>query len=231
MAVLRAEADAIAAQAALGHARLGRLGAESLSAADGTIENVLLHGEMGPLSCGLVGTGFAVVQAIQAVQATHAVPPSDRPVHVWVTDGGRSLDGARLSAMQLAQLDTPHTVVADAAVGWLFDNRRLDAVLLRGDWVCANGDTGAPIGSLGVARLAAAAGVPVSVCATGSAFDLASVDGAAVPMEMRPPDPSVGNRPASTSRLDPAVDVVPCGLIANFMTANGVLRPPFGELG
>lgn len=204
-AALRAEADALASEAAAGHARLGSLGAEALPGMAGRPINLLMHGDMGPLSCGLVGTGTAVVQSLVV---------AGRDVHVWLTEARPSMEGSRLSALQLAQSDVSHTVVPDSAVGWLLDRGIVDAVLLRADRVSATWDMAALIGSLNVARLASAAGVPVHACAPASAIDPATQDAAdlsaALPVPM-----------AAGGRLEPAADVVPASLITSFFTETG----------
>jgi methylthioribose-1-phosphate isomerase len=169
--------------------------------------NILLHGDMGPLSCGLVGTGFAVVQSLVAAGTA---------VHVYVTEGGRRSDGARLSAPQLAQLDIPHTVVADAAVAWLLDSRPVDFALIRADTVFANGDCAGPLGSANVARLCAGAGVPAYACATSASIEPHAEDASGVALEV-----------AERGRIEPLTDVAPAALLAGLVSERGVLRPPF----
>lgn len=211
-AALSDEADAITSEAAAAHARLGQLGAAALPVRAGRPLNLLLHADMGPLSCGLVGTGMAVVQALVA---------TGREVHVWLTEARPSMEGSRLSALQMAQSDVPYTVVADSAVAWLLERGIVDAVLLRADRVSGRGDTSALIGSLGVARLAAAAGVPVHACAPESAIDSSTQNAADLAAGLPVPVPAAG-------RLEPTVDIVPAAVIASFFTETGV-APAIGE--
>ena len=124
------------------------------------------------------------------------------------------MEGARSGAWQLTASDIPHTIVADTAVAWVLSARRVHAALLRADWVCANGDIAAPVGSLAVARLAGDANVPVFACAPQSILDPLCDSGAAIPTELRAPvEGRVG------PRLDPAADVVPAALITQLVTA------------
>jgi methylthioribose-1-phosphate isomerase len=204
---LRGEAETIALDAALDHGRLGQVGAELLADA----EALLLHGDGGPMSGGLVGTSFAVLAALTA---------AERRVHVWLTEAAPTMEGARTGAWQLAANDVPHTIVADTAVSWLLGARRIDAAILRADWLCSNGDIAAPVGSLNVARLASTAGVPVYACVAQSVIDPNCTDGKTIPTELRAP---VEGRPGP--RLDPAADVVPADLVTGLITASGV-RPP-----
>ena len=198
---LRAEAEAIATEATLDHGRLGQLGADLLADA----KAVLVHGDGGPMSGGLVGTTFAVINALSS---------TGQPIHVWLTEAAPTMEGSRIGAWQLAANDVPHTIVADTAVAWLLDARDIDAVLLRADWLCLNGDIAAPIGSLAVATLAMAGGVPVLACAPKSVVDPTCPDGKSIPTELRAP---VEGRPGP--RLDPAADVVPAALISHLVTA------------
>jgi len=203
---LRADADAIASEATEAQAAIGRIGARAIPPPPEGPINLLIHGDMGPLACGMVGMGTALVQALR---------DAGREVHAWLTDAAPSHEGGRLSAFQMRQLGFPHTVVPDSAVAWLLDNQRIDAVLLRGDRVCANGDAGVLIGGLGAARLAADAGVPIHVLAPLCSIDPAARDG----KEIR----------GLTSLVPGAVhDVIPADLITSFFTESGILPPPYG---
>ena len=66
------------------------------------------------------------------------------------------MDGVRLASWELRQADIDHKVIPDTAVAWLFEREPIDVVLVDADWVAANGDTGAVIGSRAVALQAAA---------------------------------------------------------------------------
>jgi methylthioribose-1-phosphate isomerase len=203
-AALRAEAEAIATEAALDHGRLGQAGAKQIESLVDALDSpaqavdLLVHGDGGAMSGGLVGTTFAVLSALLA---------DERRIHVWLTEAAPTMEGARTGAWQLAANDVPHTIVADTAVGWVLNSRRVHAVLLRADWVCGNGDIAAPVGSLAVARLAVDAAVPVYACAPQSVIDSSCDSGAVIPTELRA---RVEGR--AGPRLDPAADVVPADL-------------------
>ncbi len=222
---LRTVADELAAEAAAAHAAIGRAGAALIDdpgaghsgrAGDGNdgVLHLLVHGDMGPLSCGLVGMGTALLLALI---------DAGRRVHVWLPQGAPDNEGARIGDLQLTQLDVPHTNIPDAAVGWLLANRHIAAVLLRGDVVCANGDVGTVVGSLGIARLAATASVPVYVLAPRSAIDPAAADGSALRVDLRSAseqlaaggtDDMPSGRPVVFgARLTPHSDVVPADLV------------------
>jgi methylthioribose-1-phosphate isomerase len=227
-AAVRAQADSIASEAQLAHAALGRSGAASIAAAvdsepereTGRPINLLMHGDMGPLTCGMVGTGTQVLQSLVGL---------GRAVHVWLTEAAPSQEGSRIAALQLTQADIPHTVIADSAVAWLLDSRPLDGALLRGDTIAQGTDTLALIGSLNVARLAFSAGIPVYVVAPASAFDAAGSDLAGLMPQLRSPAEALAvsvasgqSRPAVFgARLNPTSDIVPSGLVTTYLTDTG----------
>lgn len=159
---MQSEADSIASAAAVAHGEIGRIGAEAIAGTSDGPLNLLVHGDMGPLSCGMVGMGTTLIQAIR---------DRGRDVHVWVTEAAPSREGGRVAAFQLRQLDVPFTVIPDAAVGWLLGQRHVDALLLRGDRVAENGECGVLVGGLPAALVAERGRVPVLVLAPRSAFD------------------------------------------------------------
>ena len=169
----------------------------------------------------MVGTGTHILQSLMGL---------DRKVHVWLTEVAPGMEGARISALQLTQIDVPHTVIADTAVGWLLSSRRLDGALLRGDTITTNAETVTVIGSLNVAQLAAAAGVAVYVVAPSSAFDDQASHGRDLTADLRSPAEALAGAVDSDSharpavfgvRLTPTTDVVPGELVTAFLTDTG----------
>ncbi|HTC85684.1 MAG TPA: S-methyl-5-thioribose-1-phosphate isomerase [Candidatus Acidoferrum sp.] len=218
------EAEAIIAEGAADHERLATLGLAELPVPDGRPLELLTHCNTGPLACGQFGTALGVVQA-----AVHA----GREVHVWVDETRPYLQGARLTAWELTQAGVPHTLIADAAAGHVLATRTLDAVLVGGDRICANGDTANKIGTYPLAVLAQRHGVPFYVCAPISSIDLRTADGSAVMIEVRASDEVTSVRgtviaPRSTPAHNPAFDITPAELITGIVTEEGVLRAPFG---
>jgi len=159
---LQSEADSIASANASANAEIGEIGAAAVLVLSDEPLNLLVHGDMGPLSCGMVGMGTALIQNLR---------DAGREVHVWLPEGGPDQEGRRVTAFTLRQLDVPFSVVPDAALGWVFDGRHIDALVLRGDRVAANGDCVGPVGGLPAAVVAASAGVPAYVLAPLNARD------------------------------------------------------------
>ncbi len=223
-AAMRAEADRIVFEATDDHGRLAEHGRAILPATDDRELRLLTHCNTGPLACGQFGTALGVIQAVH-----HA----ERPVHVWVDETRPYLQGARLTAWELAQAGVAHTLIADGAAGSLLAAGKVDAVLVGADRVAANGDTANKIGTYPLAVLAARHGVPFYVCVPTSSIDLATPDGASIPIEERPAREVTevrGTRiaPAGTTAWNPAFDVTPAELITAIVTEEGVHRPPFG---
>ena len=152
----------IVREAAEDHERLATLALAELPTPEDRPLQVLTHCNTGPLACGQFGTALGVVQV-----AVH----QGRQVHVFVDETRPYLQGARLTAWELAQAGVGHTLIADAAAGWVFTKYAVDAVLVGADRIAANGDTANKIGTYPLAVLARRHGIPFYVCAP-----LASVD-------------------------------------------------------
>ncbi len=223
-AAMRAEADAICAEATRDHGLLAEHGLALLPRPLDRPVRVLTHCNTGPLACGQFGTALGVVQA-----AVHA----GREIHVHVDETRPYLQGARLTAWELEQAGVPYTLAPDAAAGSMLASGRIDAVLVGADRIAANGDTANKIGTYPLAVLAAHHGVPFYVCAPLNSVDLATPDGSGITIEERAASEVLdfaGTRiaPPGATAWNPAFDVTPADLISAIVTEAGALRPPFG---
>ena len=222
-AALWEEAMAIVAEATEAHGRIADAGLALLSWPEGRPLQVLTHGTSGPLASGQFGTALGIVQA-----AHHA----ERSIHVWVDESRPDLAGARLTAWELGQGGVEHTLIVDGAAASLLADGRVDVVLVGADRIAANGDTASDVGTYPLAVLAARHRVPFHVVAPLSTVDLATPDGAAIPIEGRSGEEVAAVRGARTAPLgthvfNPASDVTPADLVTAFVTDGGVLRPPY----
>lgn len=208
------EADAIATEATAAFAEIGRRWSGLLLGAQITL---LVHGDSGPLACGMVGMLTAGLQAILE---------RGSQVHVWVTVGAPSTEGSRLTALELTQFDIPHTVIPDSAVGWLLTSRHLDAVILRGDTIANNGDATALLGARQVAQIAGDANVPVHVLAPTVSWNRKMHDVTDLVLDVRSAA-ELGS--ANRARLNPAFDVVPAQRVSTYISEDTVVNPPFKE--
>jgi len=145
--------------------------------------------------------------------------------HVFVDETRPLLQGARLTAWELEAAEIPHTVVADAAAGYLLATGEVDCVLVGADRIAANGDTANKIGTYPLAVLARRHDVPFYVVAPTSTIDLETPSGAEIPIEERDPREVSLRFPAR----NPAFDVTPAELITAIVTELGVHRAPYAE--
>ncbi len=225
---LRVDADRLTAEAEADHAAIARTLERILPRPEGRPLEVLVHGDPGALTHGMLGplTG-ALLARVQA----------GGTVHVWVTETRPGMEGARLTSWELATADIEHTLVADPAVGALLEREPIDAVVLGVDWIAADGSASAIVGSRVVAAMAAApAGgrgpVPVLACAPITTYDPATADAASLPREDRQPRDlrlhTTGTRLDRAKGWNPGLDVIPAVWIDRFVTEEAVITPTDG---
>jgi methylthioribose-1-phosphate isomerase len=133
------------------------------------------------------------------------------------------LQGSRLTAWELEGLGIPHAVIADSAAASMMAAGEVDCVVTGADRIAANGDTANKIGTYSLAVVAAHHEIPLYVVAPSSTVDLATDDGAGIPIEER-------DAAEITSRFaarNPAFDVTPAALIGAIVTEDGVHRAPY----
>ena len=217
-AALVAEAEAILAEDVAACRALGRAGAALVP--DGA--RILTHCNAGALATGGYGTALGVVRAaVDAGKRVSVLADETRPF----------LQGARLTAWELARDGIDVAVVTDGMPAHLMRRGEVDLVIVGADRVAANGDVANKIGTYGLALLAKAHGLPFYVAAPCSTVDLATPDGAAIPIEERGRD-EVAKVGATTLVPDgvpvrhPAFDVTPAALVTALVTERGVLRSP-----
>ncbi len=158
-----------------------------------------------------------------------AAQEQGKDVRVFADETRPLLQGARLTAWELARRGIPATLICDNMAAQVMKEGKVDLVVVGADRIAANGDTANKIGTYGVALLAKAHGIPFYVAAPSSTFDLALADGDAIPIEQRDPGRSPtasADRPlrkasAVTTRL--RRDARP--LIAGIITEKGLIRP------
>lgn len=214
---LLAEAQAIRDEDdAMCHA-IGRHGANLL--ADGS--GVLTHCNAGGLATSDYGTALAVI---------YAAHDSGKKIHVFADETRPLLQGARLTAWELARRGVPVTVICDNMAAVVMREKKVQAVVVGADRIAANGDAANKIGTYGVALLAKAHGIPFYVAAPSSTFDLTLPDGSGIPIEERPAEEithGFGRQtvPAGVAVYNPAFDVTPAELITGLITEKGVISP------
>jgi len=186
---------------------------------------VLTHCNAGALATGGYGTALGVIRAAHAADPTvRALVDETRPL----------LQGARLTAWELARDGIPFTLIADVMAAALMAEGRITHVVVGADRIAANGDVVNKIGTYGLAVLAREHGIPFVVAAPTSTLDLATPTGAEVPVEERAADEVRGlqlfGRPAAAAGVpvaNPAFDRTPARLVSAIVTEQGVHRAPY----
>lgn len=215
------EALSIGAEDAKACAEIGRLGREVL--AEATV--IATHCNAGRLATAGIGTALA---------AFYAKAAAGEPVRVLAAESRPLLQGARLTAWELADAGIDVSVVPDGAMASLIAGGEVDAVIVGADRIAANGDTANKVGTLAHALAAADAGIGFYVAAPTTTIDAAVPSGNRIVIEQRSPDEvhhAGGQRltPEDAKAVNPAFDVTPARLITAIITDAGVLRPPYGE--
>jgi S-methyl-5-thioribose-1-phosphate isomerase len=182
------------------------------------------HCNAGGLACVEWGTALGVVRSLRERDALR---------HVYAAETRPLLQGARLTAWELADMKVPHTLVVDSAAASVLARGLADAVVVGADRIAANGDVVNKVGTYPLALAAAHAGVPMVVAAPESTIDLATPTGAEVDIEVRGSDEitdwgGVPVAPAGTATLNYAFDVTPAALVTVIVTERRIILPSAG---
>jgi methylthioribose-1-phosphate isomerase len=192
-------------------------GADLVAELCGDRPRLLTHCNTGGLAAVTLGTALGVVGELHRRGALAGVIASEtRPL----------LQGARLTAWELARWHVPFRVAVDSAGPFLMARGEVDAVILGADRICANGDVVNKIGTYAHALGAHRAGLPFVVVAPESTVDHDTPDGAAVEIE----DRDGGEVTAYAEAVNPAFDVTPHDLVTAIVTDRRVIRLDRGEL-
>jgi methylthioribose-1-phosphate isomerase len=219
---LVAEAQAIFKDDIEANRSLGRFGGELIP--DGA--TVLTHCNAGALAtAGDYGTALGVIRgARDAGKRVAVIADETRPF----------LQGARLTAWELAKDEIPVTLITDNMAGHVMKQGKVDAVVVGADRIAANGDTANKIGTYMVAVLARQHNIPFYVAAPISTLDLKLSSGEEIPIEERDVREVTHMReqqlaPDGIAVHNPAFDVTPNEFIAAIITDKGVARQPYTE--
>ena len=215
------EANAIVAEDRAMCSAMGRHGVHLIKPGMG----VLTHCNTGILATAGDGTALAVMyEAHRCGIPFKAYADETRPL----------LQGARLTAWELARGGIDVTLLCDGMAGMLMKQGRVHLVVVGADRIAANGDTANKIGTYSVAVLAKHHGIPFYVVAPSSSFDLGLKNGEGIPIEERKSEEvtqGFGRQtaPETVSVYNPAFDVTPAELITGIVTEKGIIYPPFAS--
>ena len=201
--------------------RIGDLGAELLPPR----ARILTHCNAGALATAGYGTALGVVRSAAR---------QGRLEHIFADETRPLLQGARLTAWELARDGIPATLITDGMGGHLMARGEVNAVVVGADRIAANGDVANKIGTFSLAVLAHAHSLPFLVAAPVSTIDLGTPTGDGIPIEERAAaevthcgDARIA--PEGVAVRNPAFDVTPARYVTAIVCERGVARPPFGE--
>ncbi|MBX7079545.1 MAG: S-methyl-5-thioribose-1-phosphate isomerase [Nannocystaceae bacterium] len=182
---------------------------------------VLTHCNAGALATAGYGTALGVIRrAIADGKQLRVFADETRPV----------LQGARLTAWELAKDGIDVTVIADDMAGALMARGDVVAAIVGADRIARNGDVANKIGTYTVAVLCKHHGIPLYVAAPSTTVDLSIASGAEITIEQRDGDEvrSHGGScmtPPAIPVWNPAFDVTPAALVTAIVTERGVFAP------
>ena len=180
-------------------------------------DNVLTHCNAGALAVSELGTATAPLYLNHQAGV---------PFHVYADETRPLLQGARLTAWELAQAGVDVTLICDNVPASLMAAGKIDLVIVGTDRVTRNGDVVNKIGTLNLAVLAAHFDVPFYVACPASTYDPGTATGHDVIIEQRSPDEVRRGESADVAAYNPAFDITPAHLVTAIVTDRGIARAP-----
>ena len=182
---------------------------------------VVTHCNAGALATAGHGTALGVIRsAVAAGKRLHVYAGETRPV----------LQGARLTAWELARDGIDVTVLCDGMAADLMRRGKIQAAIVGADRIVRNGDVANKIGTYALAIACRHHGIPFYVAAPWTTIDRSLPSGDSIPIEQRAGAEvtSIGPVrvvPEGVSVENPAFDVTPAELVTAIITDRGVFEP------
>lgn len=202
---------------------IGANGANYIAKKHGKNLRILTHCNAGALATCGYGTALGVIRSAHKMKILkHVLAGETRPY----------LQGARITAFELAEDKIPYYLICDNMAGWLMKKGEIDLVITGADRVAANGDSANKIGTYSLSVLAHENKIPFYIAAPESTFDLSLKNGEGIPIEERSPLEvtsvcGVQIAPDGAKVKNPAFDVSPAKYISAIITEKGVIEKPF----
>jgi methylthioribose-1-phosphate isomerase len=182
---------------------------------------ILTHCNTGALATGGLGTALGVI---------FQVGRQGDGVRVWVDETRPYLQGARLTAYELAQEGMDFRLISDNMAASAMSRGWVGSVIVGADRIAANGDTANKVGTLNLAILAQHYGIPFYVAAPLSTLDRRTPTGQEIPIEEREAQELTRVRGTAITAdypvWNPAFDITPHSLIRAIITEKGVIEKP-----
>jgi methylthioribose-1-phosphate isomerase len=185
--------------------------------------NILTHCNTGFLACGSIGTALGVIQVMHEKDAIECVYADEtRPY----------LQGSRLTAYELDKLGVEHRVVVEGAASFLMRNKMIDAIVVGADRIANNGDTANKVGTSNLAIIAQNYNVPFYVIAPQSSFDVESISGEDIDIELRPESEILTYKehriaPKNSKAYNPSFDITDGKFITGISNEKAIYHFPF----
>lgn len=186
---------------------------------------LLTHCNTGGLATAGVGTALGVISYAHQQGLVK---------NVWVDETRPLLQGGRLTAWELGELNIPYQLITDSMAASLMARGVVDAIWVGADRIAANGDVANKIGTYSLAVLAHYHRIPFYVAAPHTTLDRQCPNGDAIPIEQRAASEvtgvsgsfgSVQWAPENAAVYNPAFDVTPATLISGWVLDTGVVTP------
>ncbi|MFC0711350.1 S-methyl-5-thioribose-1-phosphate isomerase [Azorhizophilus paspali] len=221
LVALEAEAVGIHESDREANLTMAQLGLELIRKHSGSAQTLLTHCNTGALATGGFGTALGVIRAAWLEGLVERIYADEtRP---W-------LQGARLTAWELAEEGIPVSLNADGAAAHLMKTKGITWVIVGADRITAEGDVANKIGTYQLAVVAMHHGVRFMVVAPSSTIDMSLQSGEEIPIEERDGREllEIGGKrvAASVEAVNPVFDVTPADLIDAIVTERGVVERP-----
>lgn len=221
LALLEAEAVGIHVSDREANLTMAQLGMELIRKHQGNPQVLLTHCNAGALATGGFGTALGVIRAAHLEGLVE---------HIYVDETRPWLQGARLTAWELAGDGVPVSLNADAAAAHLMKTKGITWVIVGADRITANGDVANKIGTYQLAVNAMHHGVRLMVVAPSSTIDMSLESGEDILLEERDGRELLevaGHRVAAdVHAVNPVFDVTPADLVDYIVTEKGVVERP-----
>ena len=188
-------------------------------------DTILTHCNAGALAtCGW-GTALGVIKEAHF---------KGMGIQVYADETRPLLQGARLTAWELARAGIPTTLIPDSAAATLIKNGKIDAIILGADRITTDGDVANKVGTFPLSVIAKEYGVPFYSVAPTSTIDFSMKEGKDIPIEERNPDEvrkmgEIQLAPADIPVFNPSFDITPHQNITGIITEEGIIYPPFDK--
>ncbi len=187
---------------------------------------ILTHCNAGALATVKYGTALAPIYLGQE---------KDYNFRVFADETRPLLQGARLTAYELAKAGVDVTLICDNMASIVMKNGWIDAIIVGCDRLAANGDGANKIGTSGLAILAKEYGIPFYMAVPTSTIDMDTPTGDDIPIELRDGQEisemwyEKPMAPAGIKTYNPSFDVTNHEYITAIITEKGIVYPPYAE--